>query len=69
MIDSFRCEVKKCGMVTSGDVVPLGRFARNLARSKGLDRREAADGLFKLALEYDLSLGTALSIRKQVMQA
>lgn len=56
-------------MVTSSDVVPHGRFARHQRRNARLDRVNAADEFFKLALELDLGLSTAHSIRKQVMQA
>lgn len=66
---AFAAEVERCGNVTSGDVTPLGRFARSLTRSAGLERRDAADEFFKLALELRLSLMVAHAIRKQVLQA
>lgn len=68
VIAAFDERVRICGKVTSSDVIPLGRFARHHARAAGLERRSAGDEFFKLALEYDLGIGCALAIRKQVLR-
>jgi hypothetical protein len=60
--------VNACGQVTSGDVTPLAKAARQLARDVGLDRKDAAEEFFKLALELDLGESTGMSIRNQVMK-
>jgi len=35
VISAFHDKVKACGHVTSGDIIPLGKAARELARSDG----------------------------------
>jgi hypothetical protein len=60
--------VKDCGMVTSSDIVPLGTFARKLARDSGLEKYEASEEFFKLALELGLRAYVADSIRRAVLQ-
>jgi hypothetical protein len=50
-------------MVTSSDVVPLGRKARRLAKSLGLRPATARDEFFKLALDCDVDILAATSIR------
>lgn len=69
VIDAFQAKVDECGMVTSGDVIPLGKTARQLTKNAGLNRKKAAEEFFKLALELDLGEGTGLSVRTQVMRA
>src|SRR5688572_21458511 len=46
VIDAFQSKVDECGMVTSSDVIPLGKTARLLAKNAGLDRRKAAEEFF-----------------------
>ena len=65
-IDAFCREVANCGQVTSGDVIPLGKFAREQARSLGMDRGDTAEEFFKLALDCDIGLDYALHIRQAV---
>lgn len=60
----FRAAVEECGMVTSSDIVPLGRKARALARQLGLDPHDAREEFFKLALDCGLSSSTATMIRE-----
>jgi hypothetical protein len=62
----FANEVAKCGLVTSGDVVPLGAFARRQVRAAGLDAKRAAEEFYKLALDLHLGRDTAASIRNAV---
>jgi hypothetical protein len=68
VIEAFEEKVNACGQVTSGDVIPLAKAARQLARDVGLDRKDAAEEFFKLALELDLGESTGMSIRNQVMK-
>lgn len=69
VIDAFLSKVDECGNVTSSDVIPLGKTARQLTKNAGLDRKKSAEEFFRLALELDLGAGTGLSIRNQVMRA
>ncbi len=64
----FASAVKECGMVTSGDIAPLGAIARQLARAHGLERTMAADEFYKLCLDLGLSTMNAGSIRSSVLQ-
>ena len=68
VIDAFCSEVSACGRVTSGDIIPLGNFAKQQVRSHGLDRRDSTEEFFKLALECDLDLDDARFIRSAVMK-
>jgi hypothetical protein len=67
-IESFGKAVKECGMVTSGDIIPLGNTAKKLFRASGLDRSAAAEEFYKLALEHGLQESEARSIRDSVMK-
>jgi hypothetical protein len=64
----FKAAVDDCGFVTSSDVVPLGRKARRLARGLGLRPSEAREEFFKLALDCDVDIGSAISIRESAGQ-
>lgn len=66
VISAFHDKVKACGHVTSGDIIPLGKAARELARSAGLTGREARDEFFKLALECGLGTSIGAAIRQAV---
>jgi hypothetical protein len=68
VIAAFADAVEDCGMVTSGDIVPLGQKARQLARSHGLERSAVAEEFFKLCLDLGLSPGQSASIRTSVLQ-
>lgn len=67
--DAFSKKVADIGFVTSSDIVPLGAFARKLAKENHLEVGEAAEEFFKLALECDLKLHEARVIRDSVKQA
>jgi hypothetical protein len=69
IIESFQKEVKACGMVTSGDIIPLGNHAKKLMRSYQLDRGPTAEEFYKLALDSGLREYQARSIRDSVMKA
>jgi hypothetical protein len=67
VIASFVGRVADCGTITSGDIEPLEKFARQQTREHGLAPKEAADEFYKLALDLNLSQSYAASIRKSVM--
>jgi hypothetical protein len=67
--NDFCREVKACGQVTSGDIGPLGKFARRQARSERLDPHTAHEEFYKLVLDCGLSERVARSIRDNVMRA
>lgn len=69
VIEGFQEEVKACGMVTSGDIIPLGDRARKEARAAALDYGRAAEEFYKLALECGLEEYEARSIRDRVKKA
>jgi hypothetical protein len=62
----FTQEVQRCGMITSGDIFPLGKAARSLAKRRQLEMREAAEEFFKFALECGLDASDAEAIRSIV---
>lgn len=68
VIHRFAEVMAGCGMITSGDIVPLGKQARQLAREFGLEKHAASDEFFKLALEQGATPGTAASIGRAVLQ-
>jgi hypothetical protein len=68
VIAEFSSAVRERGSVTSGDVVPLGALARRLARQDGLSRDQSREEFFKLALDCDIDLGSAASIRQSAGQ-
>jgi len=67
VIETFVENVKSCGNVTSGDIIPLCELARREVRNHRLERQNAADEFFKLALELDLEF-EAPAIRNAVMK-
>jgi hypothetical protein len=69
VIDRFGEIVKNCGNVTSGDIIPLGDEAKKLVRKHNLERSDAAEEFYKLALEHGLQEYEARSIRDRVKKA
>lgn len=69
VIDRFGEAVKDCGMVTSGDIIPLGDTAKRLTRDYNLDKHEAAEEFYKLALEHGMVDYEARSIRDRVKKS
>jgi hypothetical protein len=65
-IAAFRRKVEQCGQITSGDIDPLCRTARELARTHTLKGDAAAEEFFKLALESGLDPSWARMIRDRV---
>jgi hypothetical protein len=68
-IEAFQAKVASCGMVTSGDIIPLGDLAKRLMQTHGLQSGKAAEEFYKLALECGLQEGEARSIRYRVHRA
>ena len=68
VVSHFEERVGNPDWVTSSDIVPIGKYARVLAREYGLDRSKAAEEFFKLCLDLGLGLDTARSVRRAVMQ-
>jgi hypothetical protein len=64
IIDGFQEKVKACGMVTSGDIIPLGEYAKKQVRTYTL--KSSAEDFYKLALECGLEEYEARSIRDSV---
>ena len=66
VIAAFAARVEECGQVTSSDIVPLAKHAKQLTRSHSLNAHDASEEFYKLALEHGLDSGYAEIIRKQV---
>ena len=68
VIAQFETAVGNPAWVSSGDIVPMGKHAKDLVREYRLDRRVAAEEFFKLCLDLGLGVYTAASVRCAVMQ-
>lgn len=68
ILSAFMQAVKNCGSVTSGDIVPLGTTARQLAHSHRLEPKTAADEFYKLCIDLGLSPNVANSIRASLQR-
>lgn len=68
VIAKFEAKVGNPEWVTSSDVVPIGKFARDLTREHHLDVSDAPEEFFKLCLDMALSLSTAESVMRSVRQ-
>lgn len=66
VISEFEKKVGDPQWVTSSDVVPICKHARELTRRFGLDRSEAPEEFFKLCLDMGLGLNRALAVRQSV---
>lgn len=69
IIEAFEAKVESCGPLTSGDIIPLGDFARQPARSFSASPGSEAEEFYKLALECDIWPSYAEMIMKSVKQA
>lgn len=65
-IQAFQEKIAACGPVTSGDILPLGQYAKQLTRENALDPQDAAEEFFKLAIESDLDESDARCIYDRV---
>jgi hypothetical protein len=66
VIASFAGKVADCGSITSGDIEPLEKFARQQTREHRLTAEGAAEEFYKLALDLNLDQSYAASIRNSV---
>lgn len=68
-IAEFEQAVAACGGVTSGDILPLAKLAKQLTERQGLEPRSASEEFFKLALGCGLSPSQAQPTRDAVRRA
>jgi hypothetical protein len=69
IIAAFREEVESYGQpFTSGDITPLSKFARKLAKESRLAGPTNAEEFYKLALECGVSAMYAQLVRKNVLE-
>ncbi|MUZ65284.1 hypothetical protein [Agrobacterium vitis] len=68
VITTFEEKVGNPEWVSSSDIVPIGKFARDLTRQCHLDKTEAPEEFFKLCIDMGLSLMTAESVMRSVKQ-
>ena len=66
IVEAFRREVEACGMITSGDIIPLSQSARRLATKHNLKGLAVREEFFKLSLECSLDPYDARIIRDAV---
>lgn len=66
IVEAFCQTVSDCAPVTSGDVETLSVKAKELTRRHHLEKHEAAEAFYRLALECELDEGTARMIRDYV---
>ena len=69
VIVEFEAMVGNPEWVTSSDIVPIGKTARDLTRKNHLDKHTAPGEFFKLCLDMGLSLYTAQSVMESVKKA
>jgi hypothetical protein len=68
IISSFGDTVNQLGMISSSDVIPLGKAARQLTRDFGEKGPAIADEFYKLSLDLGLGPNYAESVMRQVRQ-
>jgi hypothetical protein len=68
VITAFEEKVGNPQWVSSSDIVPIGKFARDLTRQYRLEKTDAPEEFFKLCLDMGLSLMTAESVMRSVKQ-
>jgi hypothetical protein len=66
VVVGFRQAVDKCGQITSSDVVPLGKTARQLAKAARLPAFDASEEFYKLALDCGIWHSYAAHIHDDV---
>jgi hypothetical protein len=66
VVEAFAERIAECGHVTSSDILPIAKFARQQARTQRLDPRAASEEFFKLALEHGWGSDCAVFVRDQV---
>lgn len=68
LIEEFERKVGNPDWVSSSDIVPISKAARDLTRRYRLDIAAAPEEFFKLCLDMGLSLSTAQSVMQSVKQ-
>ncbi|MDE1997176.1 MAG: hypothetical protein KGI75_32050, partial [Rhizobiaceae bacterium] len=68
VISAFEAKVGNPEWVSSSDIVPIGKAARDLTRRYRLDTADAPEEFFKLCLDMGLGLSTAESVMRSVKQ-
>jgi len=68
VITAFEEKVGNPQWVSSSDIVPIGKCARDLTRQHRLDKTDAPEEFFKLCLDMGLGLTTAESVMRSVKQ-
>jgi hypothetical protein len=68
VIAGFEEKVGNPDWVTSSDITPISKYARDQARQHRLDRSSAPEEFFKLCLDIGLGLSVAAIVRRSVMQ-
>lgn len=68
VIAKFEEKVGNPNWVTSSDIVPIAKCARDIARQNHLARQDAAEEFLKLCLDMGLGLSTAKIVRNSVMR-
>jgi hypothetical protein len=68
VITAFEAKVGKPEWVSSSDVVPIGKSARDLTRQYRLNPYETSEEFFKLCLDMGLGLNMAQSVMRSVKQ-
>lgn len=68
VIVRFEEKVGNPEWVTSSDVIPIGKFARDLTRQHRLETSDVPEEFFKLCLDMGLSLDVAESVMRSVRQ-
>lgn len=68
LMEAFEEKVGNPKWVSYSDALNLGKFARQLVRRNGLAPSEACEEFFKLALDLELGVDSALRIRSLVKE-
>ncbi|MBY5774821.1 hypothetical protein HFN63_32835 [Rhizobium leguminosarum] len=68
VIEAFEAKVGNPEWVSSSDIVPIGKAARDLTRRYRLDIAAAPEEFFKLCLDMGLGLSAAESVMRSVKQ-
>lgn len=69
VVAAFEAKVGKPEWVSSSDVVPIGKHARDLTRQNRLNPHEASEEFFKLCLDMGLSVSIAQTVMRSVSQS
>ena len=65
-IEKFEKKVGNPDWITSGDIIPIGECARDLARRHNLEKRHASEEFYKLCLDMGLQRYIARSVMNSV---